>query len=83
MEKQQWGMDAFEQNPGMLRQGSIPMTSKEIEACKNLVVKHGDANVLSITRRDPGETGPVLAHVGDDTYLVESDGRTRKQKAAR
>ncbi len=64
----------------MLSAGRIPLTAAEHAAIDKLLAKHGDG---SLTRRDPGETGPVLVHIGDDTWKVDEDGTTTKQKARR
>lgn len=64
----------------MLIPGRIPLNAAEHDAVETLIAKNPD-KPLSITRRDPGETGPLLVHVGDDTYTVNEQGRARKQKA--
>jgi hypothetical protein len=63
----------------MLQPGRLPLTTAESEAVDALFEKHGDA-LLSLTRRDPGETGPVLAHIGADTYEIDPDGKVTKQR---
>lgn len=55
----------------MLREGRIPLNEHEGAAIDKLVEQHGD---LSFTRRDPGETGPLLVHIGDDIYEVDENG---------
>lgn len=50
----------------------LPMMPKETAAVESLTADHlGEP--ISLTRRDPGETGPLLAHVGDKTYLIDGD----------
>jgi hypothetical protein len=65
----------------LLKEGRIPLTAAEHDAVEALIAKHPD-EAVSITRRDPGETGPVLVHVGDATYEISQTGRasTRKQR---
>lgn len=58
---------------------SLPLTPKETAAVDSLVSDHEIAP--SLTRRDPGETGPVLAQFGDDTYQIDG-GTVTKLKAA-
>jgi len=60
----------------MLEQGRIPLTEAENEAIDKLLDGH-DGNA-SLTRRDPGETGPVLVHIGDQVFEVDEDGKTTK-----
>lgn len=57
----------------MLRPGRIPLTPAEHDAVDDLIGRHAGAAV-SLTRRDPGESGPLLVHVGDETYLVDEQG---------
>jgi hypothetical protein len=45
------------------------MEAGEHELVEKLIAKHPD-KPISITRRDPGESGPLLVHVGDKTYEV-------------
>jgi len=61
----------------MLREGRLPLSPAEHEAAETLIAKNPDEPV-SMTRRDLGETGPLLVHVGDSTYVVDEAGRTRK-----
>ncbi len=62
----------------MLNEGRIQAEQAEHDAVDKLIEKHPDATV-SITRRDENNTGPLLVHVDDDTYVVQADGKTRKQ----
>lgn len=52
----------------MLVEGRIPLSEAEGEAIAQLEAQHGP--VAGLTRRDPGETGPVLVTIGDQTYEV-------------
>ena len=62
----------------MLHEGRTPLSAAEHAAVDKLLAKNAGASV-SFTRRDAGEAGPLLVHVGDDTYVVQPDGKTRKQ----
>lgn len=64
----------------MLREGRLPLSEAEHAAVDKLIAKNPD-EPLTLTRRDPGETGPLLVHASDTTYLVDETGRTRKQSA--
>lgn len=57
--------------------GRIPMNDAEHAAVDRLLNRHGGQGFL--TRRDPGNTGPVLVHVGDTVYEVAADGRAKKK----
>ena len=65
----------------MLKEGRIPHNDAEGEAIAKLLAKHGDAATL--TRRDPGETGPLLVHIGHDSWQIDQDGNATKLKKAR
>ncbi len=60
-----------------LQANRIPATVAEHAAVNKLQVENADSPV-SMTRRDPGESGPLLIHVGDDTYEVADDGKRKK-----
>ncbi len=62
----------------MLGEGRIPLQQEEHDAVDKLIAKHPD-DPVSFSRRDPGETGPLVVGVGEDTYIVQADGKTRKQ----
>lgn len=63
----------------MLSEGRIPLTAEEHAAINRLLEKHGGAATL--TRECPGEEGPVLVHIGDQTWRVSAAGRSTKVKA--
>jgi hypothetical protein len=63
----------------MLREGRLPLTAAEHDAVDTIISKN-PGEPVSTTRRDPGETGPLLVHVGDRTYVVDEHGRARKKK---
>lgn len=65
----------------MLSDGRLPLTEAEHQAV-NKLIDENEGQPVSLTRRDPGESGPLLVHVGDDSYLVGEDGHRRKQKRA-
>jgi hypothetical protein len=65
----------------MLTEGRIPHTSAEGEAIDTLLARHkGNA---TLTRRDPGETGPMIVHIGDNTWEVTAEGKVTKQRKAK
>lgn len=53
------------------------MNPEETAAVGKLQSENPDATI-SLTRRDPGETGPLLVHVDDDSYEVDEDGKRKK-----
>lgn len=61
----------------MLQDGRIPLTAEEHAAIERLLAKHGPG---SLTREHPGEAGPVLVNIGDQTWRVHESGRTTKVK---
>jgi hypothetical protein len=63
----------------MLSPGRIPLTDDETQAVEKLLAKHAGESI-SLTRRDPGESGPVLVHVGRDTYEVDG-AKSKKVKS--
>lgn len=66
----------------MIHAGRIPLTAEEHAAVEKLLAHH-KFDRASLTRRDPGETGPVLVHLGDTTWVVDEAGNATKQKARR
>ena len=62
----------------MLQEGRLPLLAAEHDAVDKLIAKHPDAAV-SFSRRDPGETGPLVVSVDEATYTVAADGKTRKK----
>lgn len=74
--------DAFATHEEDLAAGRVPPGWKphqkgELEAIRKLKDEHPD-KPLTVTRRDPGETGPLLLHVGDETFVVVK-GKLRKE----
>lgn len=60
----------------MIFNGRIPLADKERAAVDELLKKR-DVRA-SVTRRDPGESGPLIVHVDDDVYVVAKNGKTTK-----
>lgn len=56
----------------MLAPGRIPLNDQEHVAVEALLVEHGEQ--VSLTRRDPGETGPVVVTADDKVFHVHDDG---------
>jgi hypothetical protein len=61
----------------MLQEGRLPLTEAEHSAVDKLADQNPDA-AISVTRRDPGETGPLFVHVGATTYQVDEAGHRKK-----
>lgn len=57
----------------------IPLNEKESAAVDRLVAKH-EGESLTITRQDPGESGPLLVHFEKGSYRVGETGRTTEVK---
>ena len=62
----------------MMQEGRIPMNEAEHAAIDKLAGEHAGESV-GVTRRDPGETGPLIATVAGIEYLINDDGTRRKQ----
>ncbi len=62
----------------MLGEGRIPAEQAEHDAIDKLIADNPAAQV-SFSRRDPGETGPLIVDIGGDEYEVSADGTTVKQ----
>lgn len=60
----------------MLYPERLPLSEAESQAVDDLIAANPDEQV-SLTRSEPGDTGPLLVHVGDESYLVGEDGSTR------
>ncbi len=61
----------------MIEEGRIQMNQAEVKAVDKLAGEHPGQS-LSLTRRDPNETGPLLVHQGDTTYEIADDGKRKK-----
>lgn len=57
-----------------LREGTIPMNRAEAEAYERLLLRV----VYSVARRDPGETGPIVAYARDATYEISKHGKVTR-----
>lgn len=58
----------------MITEGRIPMSDTEQASLEELLATL-DEPPVGFTRRDPGETGPVLVHLANgDAMEVPSDG---------
>ena len=72
--------DLLSQAGGHQRNGRIPLKDAEHAAVDKLLASH-DASA-SLTRRDPGETGPVVVEIdGVGVWHIDKSGKTTKQKA--
>lgn len=59
----------------MLREGTIPITAIENVKLRILRVQE---NVTSVTRRDPGNTGPLVVEAGKKRFLIHMNGRVQR-----
>ncbi len=56
----------------MLEQGSLPLNDKEQAAIDEIRAEIPDVQ-FSLSRRDPGETGPVIVHIpGSDPFELKA-----------
>ncbi len=56
----------------MLEQGTIPLNDKEQAAIDEIRSEIPDVQ-FSLSRRDPGETGPVIVHIpGSDPFELKA-----------
>lgn len=58
----------------MLHAGRIPLNPSERDAVNDLIGTH-QGTAISLSRRDPDESGPLLVHIDDDAFEVFADGR--------
>lgn len=61
----------------MLSPGRIPMSDDEHRGVEKLLAEH-EGEQAGLTRRDPGDSGPVLVHIGGDTWEIAEDGKRKK-----
>lgn len=62
----------------MLEGTRIPLNADEHAAAEKLIGKHGGG---SLTRRDPGDSGPVIfENPAGDAWEIAEDGKTKKQR---
>ncbi len=57
----------------------IPLNEMEEESVNRLLRKHGPQG--SLTRTEPGETGPVRVEIGKDSWLVDDGGHATKERS--
>lgn len=60
-----------------LTAGKIPLSRREESAVSAVVAKHPGVTA-TLSRRDPGELGPVLVQIGESAYEIDSRGRSRR-----
>lgn len=61
----------------MLNTGRIDGTEAEHAAVDKLIGEH-DGESVFVTRRDPGDTGPMIVQVGDLAWEISEDGKRKK-----
>ena len=61
----------------MMQEGRIRMNEAEHAAIDKLQGEHEEESI-GVTRRDPGETGPLIATVAGTEYLIGEDGKRKK-----
>ena len=57
----------------VLQPGRIQMSDVESSALDFLIAANAD-QPISVTRRDPGDSGPLVAQVGDAQYEIDEAG---------
>lgn len=62
----------------MLIPGRLPLNEAESAAVDKLFAEQPADQSHTLTRRDPGETGPLLVHIGDSTWEIDEDGKRKK-----
>jgi hypothetical protein len=65
----------------MLETRSVKGTDAELAAIDQLIDEHGRTDrPASVTRTEPGEKGPLRVEIGRRSWIVEADGKTRKER---
>lgn len=59
----------------MIEEGRIEMTAEALAAVNELLAEVGRG---SLSRRDPGETGPLVLKAGGRRFEINDDGTTRE-----
>lgn len=61
-----------------IAQGRIPLNlnDKENTAIDKLLENHD--GTASLTRRDPGNSGPVVVEIGDESWEISDSGKAKK-----
>jgi hypothetical protein len=57
----------------------IPLTAKEAEGVEQLLDQYPGESA-TLTRRDPGETGPLLVTIGGEEYEIAKNGKSKKRE---
>jgi hypothetical protein len=60
--------------PEMIESGHIDVSEDERAALDELL--EGKDVSATVTRRDPGETGPLLVHIGSVTFVIDGSKTT-------
>ena len=61
----------------MINECRLPMSESENMTVHNLMREY-EGESVSLTRRDPNESGPVLAQIGDMTWEIDESGLKKK-----
>ena len=61
----------------MINEGRIPHNEAEAAAVVKLEGEHPGES-MGLTRRDPGETGPLLVTIGVNTWEIAEEGKRKK-----
>jgi hypothetical protein len=60
----------------MLSPGRIPLNAAE-EAALEALLESQPGRSLTLTRRDPGDTGPLLVQSDDGAWEINEEGEVR------
>lgn len=63
----------------MLSEGRIGLEEAESKAVDKLMGEN-EGKPVAMTRRDPGETGPLIVDVDGVEYEIAADGKRKKLK---
>lgn len=69
--------DLLAANGGHVYAGRIPMRDAEHAAVDRLIARH-NGSPGCLTRRDLGNSGPLLFHIDGVTYEIAASGRAKK-----
>jgi hypothetical protein len=58
----------------MLQRRTFAASTVERDAVEQLIGEHASDGVASVTRTEPGETGPLRVEIGEKTWHVAEDG---------
>jgi len=62
----------------MIKEGRIDMNQAENDALNALLEEIGDT-VLSASRSEPGEEGPLLVQSSDSSWIIDKDGNCEEE----